>query len=150
VNGLDQDSLVLELVTLGAKVELMVDVLGDLLGVAVLSEEASEDSLSAHPQDLLGHTGVLGTLSLTVAAVTALALGLVEGLDARAGVHVHLALHDQTVLEQLANVLSGVGEGDLGDFIGIDPNTLDTDLQHGGCESLLESQGRHILDFLII
>jgi hypothetical protein len=144
VNGLDEHSLVLVEVTLGSKIELMVDVLGDLLGIAILAEEASEDSLASHPQDLLWHTGILGTLSLTGAGVATLALGLVEGLHSGARVHVDLASHDETVLEQLADVLSRVCKGDLSDFIGIDPNTLDTDLENVGCESLLELQGCHI------
>lgn len=49
VDGLDQDALVLELVTLGCQVEVVVDVLGDLLGLSVFSEESSEHSLSSHP-----------------------------------------------------------------------------------------------------
>ena len=106
VDGFDEDGLVLVQVTLGGEVEVMVDVLADLFGVTVLDQEASEDSLAAHPQDLDGHTGVLGTLSLAVALVSALALGLVHALAAGAGVHLNLLAHDQTVLHQLANVLA--------------------------------------------
>lgn len=71
VDGLDEDGLVLELVTLGGEIEVVVDVLGDLLGFSVFSKKSSEDSLSSHPEDFLGHSGVLGTLSLTVSAVSA-------------------------------------------------------------------------------
>jgi hypothetical protein len=70
VDGLDEHSLVLVEVTLGSKVEVMVNVLGDLLGISVFSEKSSQDSLSSHPQNLLGHSGVLGTLSLTMAGVS--------------------------------------------------------------------------------
>ena len=38
VDGFDQDGLVLELVTLGGDVEVMVDILGDLLGFSILLE----------------------------------------------------------------------------------------------------------------
>ena len=62
---LDEDALVLELVALGEHVEGVVDVLVDLLGVAHLLEEAAEDADAAHPQDLLGETGVGGTTALT-------------------------------------------------------------------------------------
>ena len=48
-----------------------------------------------------------------------------------------LASHDETVLEQLADVLSGVGEGNLSDFIGVDPNSLLAALEHVSGESLL-------------
>jgi hypothetical protein len=52
-------------------------------------------------------------------------------------VHVNLTSHDETILEQLANVLSGVGESDLSDFIGVDPNSLLTALEHVSGKSLL-------------
>ena len=70
VNGLNEDVLVLELVTLGAQVELVIDVLVDLLGITISLEETSENALAAHPQDLLWHTGVPGTLSVTSAEMT--------------------------------------------------------------------------------
>ena len=79
-----------------------------------------------------------------MAGVTTQALGLVVGLHSGVGVHVDLTSHDETVLEQLADVLSGVGESDLSDFIGVDPNSLATALENVGGESLLELQGGHI------
>ena len=70
VDGLDQHVLVLEEVTLGGEVEVMVDILGDLLGLSVLSQKSSKDSLSSHPENLAWHSGVGGTLSLTIAGVS--------------------------------------------------------------------------------
>jgi hypothetical protein len=49
VNGFDQDALVLELVTLGSEIEVVVDILGDLLSFSVFSKESSQNSLSSHP-----------------------------------------------------------------------------------------------------
>lgn len=49
VNGLDQNSLVLELVTLRSHVEVVVDVVIDLSLLAVLAEESTENSLSSDP-----------------------------------------------------------------------------------------------------
>ena len=71
VDLLNEDVLVLELVTLGGKVELVVHFAIDLLLVSVFAEKATEHTETAHPQNLLGHTGVLGTLSLTEALMTA-------------------------------------------------------------------------------
>lgn len=65
VDLLDENALVLELVTLGEHVEGVVDVLVDLLGVAHLLEQTAEDADAAHPEDLLGKTGVGGTTTLT-------------------------------------------------------------------------------------
>ena len=70
VDGFDQNGFVLELVTLGAEIEMMVDILGDLLGLSVLLEKSSEDSLSSHPEDLRRHSCVSGTLSLTETVVS--------------------------------------------------------------------------------
>jgi len=49
VNGLDQNSLVLELVTLCSHVEEVVDVVIDLSLLAVLAKKATENSLSSDP-----------------------------------------------------------------------------------------------------
>jgi hypothetical protein len=48
----NESTLVLERVTLGEVVELVVEVLVDLAGGAVLDEETTEDTETAHPEDL--------------------------------------------------------------------------------------------------
>ena len=106
VDTLNKNRLVLELVTLGGKVEVMVDILGDFLGLSVLLEESSKNSLSSHPENLNWHTGVSGTLSLTEASVSSLSLGLMHSLASGSGVHVHLSLHDKTILVEFLDVLS--------------------------------------------
>ena len=72
VNSLNQDILVLELVTLCSQVKLVVHFLVDLLGITISLEETTEDAESAHPDDLDWHTGISGTLSLSLADVTTL------------------------------------------------------------------------------
>ena len=72
MDGLDQDTLVLELVTLGAEIELVVDVLIDLLGVTVLLKQTSQNAGSTHPENASGHTGFVGTLPLTTTVVATL------------------------------------------------------------------------------
>ena len=106
VDSLNENGLVLEEVTLGANVEVMIDILGDLLGLSVLTEKSTEDSLATHPKDLNGHTGVLGTLSLTETGVSSLSLGLVHSLATRARVHMDGSLDDETIAVELADVLS--------------------------------------------
>ena len=70
VDGLNQHRFVLEKVTLGAEIEVMVDILGDFLGLSVFLEKSSKDSLSAHPENLGRHSSVSGTLSLTETVVS--------------------------------------------------------------------------------
>ena len=106
VDLLDQNVLVLELVTLGGKVKSVVHLAVNLLLVTIPAEKTTEDTEAAHPDDLLGHTSIPGTLSLTLALMTTLALGLSPLLAAGAGVGGHILSHDQTVLDQLPNVLT--------------------------------------------
>lgn len=106
VNGLHKNVLVLELVTFGSEVQLVVDVLVDLLGVSVLLEESTENASSAHSEHLDGHTSLTGSLSVTSALMTAFALLGLVSLDTGAGVHGHLASHDETILEELSDVLA--------------------------------------------
>lgn len=113
VDSIDELTLVLEDVTLGLQVKGVVavwkpksesekkarvasakghlQVTVDLAGFAVLAKETAEDSLSSHPHDLGGHTGLCGTLSLTETGVATLVLSLVEGVDTGAGVALVLA-----------------------------------------------------------
>lgn len=81
-------------------------VLVDLLGFPVLFEESPEHSHSPDPDNLLGHTSVGGTLPLARTAVTSLAAGLGILADTGARVHRHGLTDDQTVLDELANVLT--------------------------------------------
>merc|ERR1711922_102703 len=73
VDELHQDTLVLEDVTLGLEVELVVQVTINLLGLPVSLEKATEDPHPLDPETLLRGPGVLGTLPLTKASVTSLA-----------------------------------------------------------------------------
>lgn len=52
----NESTLVLEGVTLGEVVELVVEVLVDLSGGTVLDEETAEDTETAHPEDLAKST----------------------------------------------------------------------------------------------
>lgn len=70
VDSLNENGLVLELVTLRGKIEVMIDILGDFLSLSILLEESSENSLSSHPEDLGRHSCVSGTLSLTETSVS--------------------------------------------------------------------------------
>jgi len=137
VDGLDQDVLVLVHVTLGAGVHAMVHVLVDLLGVTIPTEQSTENTSAAHPDELSGHTGVLSSLPGTSALMATLALGSVPRLRAGARVDLDLSTHDETVLRQLADVLAGVSESHFASLIGVNPNSLSAALQHGGCEPLL-------------
>jgi hypothetical protein len=67
VDRFDQYALILELITLGEHVELVVNVLIDLLGVAHLLQQTTEDALTTHPQHLVRQSRIGGTATLTKA-----------------------------------------------------------------------------------
>jgi len=82
VDGLDEDVLVLVEVTLGSHVEGVVHSTVDLLGITISTEESSENSLSAHPDEFGRHTGVSGSLSATGTVMATTANGSVPSLCA--------------------------------------------------------------------
>ena len=119
---LNQGALVLEGVTLAQVVQLVVEVLVDLAAGAVLDQKAAEDAEAAHPEDLRGHTGIGGTLALTVAAVTAFTAGKVELAGAGARVLGHGLADDEAIGDKLSDRLAGVGVGDLALLVGVEPD----------------------------
>ena len=115
----------------------MVEVPVDLLGLTIAPQQTTEDPHASHPEELLGHTGVLGTLPLTVSGVAALPSGLRVLPDSGSGVDGDGLLDDEAIADQLSDVLAGVGVGDLIDLVGIEPNLLLAALHDGGGKPLL-------------
>lgn len=144
-NGFNQDSSVLELVTLGGKVELVVKSSVNLLSLSVFSEKSSQDSLSSDPQDLGGHSAFGGTSAFTGTSVVTFALGLEVESGARARVDNLFALHYQSVLDEFTNEDSGVGLSNLFDFVGIHPYTFLSALENLCCQSFLALETNHYL-----
>jgi len=134
---LNQSALVLEGVTLAQVVQLVVEVLVDLAGGTVADEQTTEDTHAAHPEDLAGHTGILGTLALTQTAVTTDAAGRGELTGAGTRVHGDGLADDEAIANELADGLAGVGVGDLVHLIGVEPNLALAAADHGGGEALL-------------
>jgi len=139
VDSFNQDSLVLVLVTLGGKVEVMVNVLIDFLLGSILSEESSEDSLSSDPENLLGSSGFLGTSSFTGTSVSAFSLSKIVGSCSCSRVDGDVSSDDETILDELSDAHSGVGKGDFIGFIRVEPKSLLSAFQNGSSESLLKS-----------
>ena len=90
--------------------------------IPVSFEQSSQDPHPGDPHALLAGPSILGTLPLTKATVTSLTAGLVIGADTGSGVDSDGLLDDKTVLDQLPDVLPGVGISDLVDLIRIKPD----------------------------
>jgi len=127
-----QYTLVLENVALGLQVWLVVKVSVDLLGLAIATEQTAENAHASHPEQLLRHAGILRTLPLTVPGVTALPSGLGVLANAGSGVDGDRLLDDQTVVDQLADVLARVSVGNLVDLVGVEPDLLFAALHDAG------------------
>lgn len=170
----NESTLVLEGVTLGEVVELVVEVPVDLSGGAVLDEETAEDTETAHPDDLAvdrrvskrlpssvishnassppdpsrerqgdcipWHTSVLSTLPLTETTVSANSSGGGQLPGAGTRVHGDGLADDETILDELADGLAGVGVGDFADLVGVEPDLALSATDHGGREALLSAE----------
>ena len=137
---LDQGTLVLEGVTLAEVVQLVVQVLVDLAGGTVLDEKTAEDTETAHPQNLAGHTGVLGTLPLTVTPVATDAAGGGQLTGTGTRVHGDGLADDEAIGDELADGLAGVGVGDFVDLVGVKPDLALAAADDRGGQALLSTE----------
>jgi hypothetical protein len=104
VDVFHQDTLVLETVTLGLEVKVVIQVLIDLTSFSVLGKETTENTHTTHPDNLAGHTSIGSTLSLTVTHVATVTLssGTFQNTETRLR---DLGLTDnKTILDELTNV----------------------------------------------
>lgn len=137
---LNQGTLVLEGVTLAAVVQLVVEVLVDLAAGTVLDQKTAEDSEAAHPEDLAGHTGIGGTLALTVATVSALSSSEVQLAGARSRVLGDGLSDDEAIGDELSDGLARVGVGDLALLVGVEPDLALAAADDRRGQALLSSQ----------
>ena len=86
---------------------------------------------------LIRTQAILPTFPLSHAGVPSLppCLGVLP--DPRPRVHGHRLLDHKTILDQLADILPGVGIGNLVDLVGIEPDLVAAALHHRSGEPLL-------------
>merc|ERR1719474_1378066 len=94
---LHEDTLVLESVTLGLQVQLVVQVAINLLGLPISLKQPPENTHPHDPHSLLGGSGILGTLALTETSMPSLPACFVVLANARPGVDGDGLLDDQTI-----------------------------------------------------
>lgn len=117
----------------------------DLACLSVFPQQPPEHTLSPHPEHLGRHPGLVRTLSLTDTGMPALALSGEEQEGAGAGVDDGLLCEDVAILEELLDVLAGVGVADLGLLVGVEPDFALADASDGGGEPLLGAKVNHLL-----
>ena len=145
----------------------MVKMSVDLLCLPVSLEEPPQNTHPLDPETLLAGTGILGTLPLTKTwienllhiqikpkkfihearknptCVPSFPPGSVILPDPGSEVDSDRLLDHETILDQLANILPGIGVGNLVDFVGVQPNLVLAALHHAGGKPLLELKGTH-------
>ena len=93
-NGFNQDGFVLELVTLGSKIESVIKSSIDLLWGSVLSQKSSQNSLSSDPEDFGRHSAFPGTSLFTRTGVSTESLGLQMLSSSGSGMDFLFSFHD--------------------------------------------------------
>src|SRR5689334_13611918 len=83
-------------------------VLVDLLGLAVLAQQTTEDAHATDPQNLLWHASITRTLPLTNTSVATETLSSETTVDTGAGVDGVGLADDETILNKLADVVACV------------------------------------------
>lgn len=76
-------------------------------------------------------------------SVASLPLGLVSDTHTVTRVHNRGLLHDKTILLQPGDVAPGVGQRNLVNLIGVEPNLALSALEHGSGKALLQLE-RHL------
>lgn len=72
--------------------------------------------------------------------MTSLATGLGILSDTGTRVDGHRLADDETILDQLADMLTRVGVCDLIGLVRVEPDFVLAALQHGGCKTLLQTE----------
>ena len=149
----------LEGVTLAEVVEFMVEMLVDLAAGTVLHEETTENTKTAHPDDLAisisecvqcpphprdfsipRHTSIRRTLPLTKTTVSTNSSGSSEFPCARSRVHGDGLSDDEAICDELSDGLTRVGVGDFAGLIGIEPDLTFSAADDGCRQALLSSE----------
>ena len=98
------------------------------------------ESIFPQSPNVPGHTGILGTLSLTETTVSADTTSGVQLTGTGARVHGDRLADDEAIADQLADRLTRVGVGDLVHLIRVEPHFALAAADHGGREALLGTE----------
>ena len=109
----------------------------------VLPEQTTQDPLSPHPLNLGGHPSLGGTLPLTRASVTTLALSGKQITSPCTGVNGGGLDDNRAILDELLDMSTGVGVADLRLVVGVEPDFAFTDAGDGCGEPLLRAKVDH-------
>ena len=90
--------------------------------------------------NILRHTGISSTLSLTETSVSANSSGSIQLAGSGSRVHGNGLTDDKPVAHQLSDGLAGVGIADFADLVGVKPDLALAASDDGRREALLSSQ----------
>lgn len=179
---LNQCTLMLECITLAEMVKFVVEMLVDFARRAVFDEQPSEDTLTAHPDDLTNerkvvssvhqvkpsdycsypskismrtlhklsircvgcflprHSRVCGTLPLTEPTMSPDPPRSSQIPSPSSRVHGNRLSDDETIGNEFADCLAGVGLSNLSHLIWVEPDLALAAAHHGGGQALLGAE----------
>ena len=108
----------------------------NLSSLSVLPQEPPENPHSAQPHDLGRHPRLTRTLSLSGTRVPSLPLGSLHVPNSSTRVDDGRLDNDVSIFEELADSGSGVGIGDLGGLLGVEPDLSLTDAGNVGSQTV--------------
>ncbi|RUS33022.1 LOW QUALITY PROTEIN: hypothetical protein BC938DRAFT_473475 [Jimgerdemannia flammicorona] len=108
--------------TIASKIKIQT-LLVDLARLAVLPKQPPQDTHTPHPEDLAGHTGISGTMAFTGASVTTDTLGGELHTNAEVRVNGGGLADNQTILDELTNVLAWVNDDGRAMMAGLIPQS---------------------------
>ena len=96
----------------------------DFLGLPVLAQQSTQNSLSPHPEYFERRAGILCTLATTITSVSSLVLRFNVTLVSRLRVNGMRLAYDEAVLDKFSDILSAVGSSNFCGLIGVEPDLL--------------------------
>lgn len=115
----------------------------DLSSLSVLPQQPTQNPLSPHPLNFGRHPSLCGTLPLTRAGMSTLALSSEEIPSSGTRVDGGGFDDDSTVLDEFLDVRAGVGIGDFRLFIWVKPDFSLANALYGCGEPLLRAKVDH-------
>lgn len=140
VDVFHEDPLVFEHIPLYLQVEAVIHVAVNLLGFTVSPKQPTQNPHPSHPGYLLRHTSISCTLSLTYAHMPALPASQGIFPASSPGMDSHWFADDQSIFDQLPDLLTRVGIGDFIGLIGVQPDLLFATAKDTGGKPLLKPE----------
>ena len=143
MNFLNDSPFMLKRIPLCKSIQRVIQMLINLPRVPILAQQPPQNPLPSHPLYRRRHPCFGRPLSFSRASMSALAFCGVGLADTESRMHDGGLFHDEAIGVEFADVLAGVGVGDFGGFIGVEPDFAFAAAEDFGGQALLRAEIRH-------